>query len=242
MTGVQTCALPIFPRYLKWTEAQITWDQTDHPDRIPDPGCHALVVAPIVANFRLKKVLMDGGASINIIYLSTLKRMDISTRQLRPSHVKFHGIVPGRSASSLGEISLAVTFGEEDNYRTEEISFEVVPFDSAYHAIFGRPVFARFLARPCYLFSKMKLPGPNGIITVEGDFKMAKECELTDALCAERVIAQEELKQLAKETDVDEVPVAKDTSLKMPENFSTTSNTKKINLDPQRSFKATGHR
>ena len=80
---------------MKWTEAQITWDQSDHPDRVPDPGCHALVVAPIVANFQLKKVLMDGGASINIIYLSTLKRMDISTRQLRPSHVKFHGIVPG---------------------------------------------------------------------------------------------------------------------------------------------------
>ena len=147
--------------------------------------------------------------------------------------MKFHGIVPGRSASSLGKIALAVTFGEEDNYRTEDISFEVVPFDSAYHAIFGRPVFARFLARPCYLFSKMKLPGPNGIITVEGDFKMAKECELANALCAERVIAQEELKQLAKETDVDEVPIAKDTSLKMPKNFSTTSNTKKINLDPK---------
>ena len=42
---------PIIPRYLKWTEAQITCDQSDHPDRVPDPGCHALVVAPIVANF-----------------------------------------------------------------------------------------------------------------------------------------------------------------------------------------------
>ena len=100
--------------------------------------------------------------------------MDILTCQLRPSHVKFHGIVPGRSAASLGEISLEVTFSKENNYRTEDISFEVVPFDNAYHAMFGRPSFARFLARPYYLFSNMKLPGPNGIITVEGDFKMAK--------------------------------------------------------------------
>ena len=176
---------------------------------------------------------MDGGASINIIYLSTLKRMDISTRQLRPSHVKFHGIVLGRSAASLGEITLDVTFGKENNYRTEDISFEVVPFDSAYHAIFRRTAFARFLACPCYLFSKMKLPGPNGIITVEGDFKMAKECELANTLCAEKVIAQEELKELAKETNVDKVPVTKETSLKMPENFITTSNTKKINIDPE---------
>ena len=165
---------PSVPTYLKWTETQITWDQSDHPDRVPEPGCHALVVAPIVAEFQLKKVLMDGGASINLIYLSTLKRMNISTRQLRPTNVKFHGIVPGRSASSLGEITLEVTFGNKGNYRTEEISFEVVPFDSAYHAIFGRPAFAKFLARPCYLYNKMKLPGPNGVITVEGDFNMAK--------------------------------------------------------------------
>jgi hypothetical protein len=210
---------PVVRPYLKWTDAQ---DHSDHPDRVPDPGCHALVVAPSVANFQLKKVLMDGGASINIIYLSTLKRMDISTRQLRPSHVKFHGIVPGRSASSLGEITIDVTFGEENNYRIEDISFEVVPFDSAYHAIFGRLAFVRFLARPCYLFSKMKLLGPNAIITVEGDFKMAKECELANALRAKKVIAQEELKELAKETNVDEVPVSKETSLKMPENFTTT--------------------
>ena len=113
---------------------------------MPDPGCHALVVAPIVVKYQLKKVLIDGGASINIIYLNTLKQMNILTRQLRPSNIKFHGIVPGRSSTSLGEIILEVTFGEEDNYRTEDISFEVVPFDSAYHAIFGRPAFARFLA------------------------------------------------------------------------------------------------
>ena len=93
------------------------------------------------------------------------------TRQLRPTNVKFHGIVPGRSASSLGEITLEVTFGNKGNYRTEEISFEVVPFDSAYHAIFGRPAFAKFLARPCYLYNKMKLPGPNGVITVEENSK-----------------------------------------------------------------------
>ena len=90
----------------------------------------------------------------------------------------------GRSAASLGAIILEVTFGEEDNYRTEDITFEVVPFDNAYRAIFGRPDFAKFLARPCYLYSKMKLPGPNGIIIIEGDFKMAKEYEIanTDSL------------------------------------------------------------
>ena len=77
------------------------------------------------------------------------------------------------------------------------------------------------------------LPGPNNIITVDGDFKMAKECELANALCAERVINQEELKELAKDMNVNEVPVAKETSLKMPEAFNTATNTKKENIDPK---------
>ena len=42
----------------------------------------------------------------------------------------------------------------------------------------------------------------------------------------------EELKELAKEINVDAVPVAQETSLKMPENFSTSAHTKKVNIDP----------
>ena len=120
---------------------------------------------------------MDGGSSINILYLETLKRMHLSETQLIKSDVKFHGIVPGRQANSMGMIVLKVTFGDETNFRTEDIAFEVVPFKSSYHAIFGRPAFARFMARPCYIYSKLKIPGPNGVITVHGDYKKAKECE-----------------------------------------------------------------
>ena len=62
---------------------------------------------------------MDGGASINIMDLSTLEKLHLSKTQLRHSNVRFHGIVPGRQESSLGEISLEVTFGTPDHFRTE---------------------------------------------------------------------------------------------------------------------------
>ena len=107
------------------------------------------MVGPVVSNYRLSKILMDGGSSINILYLDTLKRMNLSETQLRHSNIRFHGVVPGRQAQSLGQITLEVTFGKPENYRTEDISFEVVPFKSAYHAIFGRPAFAKFMARSC---------------------------------------------------------------------------------------------
>jgi hypothetical protein len=43
-------------------------------------------------------------------------------------------------------VVLGVTFGMNDNYRIEYIKFEVVDFDSSYHAILGRPALAKFMA------------------------------------------------------------------------------------------------
>ena len=54
--------------YLKWSEHTITWSRADHPDVVEHSGLLALVVAPQVGGFELKKVLMDGGSSINILY------------------------------------------------------------------------------------------------------------------------------------------------------------------------------
>ena len=56
------------PRYLKWSEHDITWSRRDHPDVVEHPGLLALVVAPQVHGYKLKKVLMDGRSSINILY------------------------------------------------------------------------------------------------------------------------------------------------------------------------------
>jgi hypothetical protein len=42
----------------------------------------------------------------------------------------------------------------------------VVGFRGAYHAILGRPCYAKFMAVPNYTYLKMKMPGPNSVITV----------------------------------------------------------------------------
>ena len=60
------------PVYLDWLDLAITFDRDDHPDHVPNPRKYPLVVDPIVGNTRLTKVLMDGGSSLNIIYVDTL--------------------------------------------------------------------------------------------------------------------------------------------------------------------------
>ena len=59
--------------------------------------------------------------------------------------------------------------------------FEVVDLHSPYHA----PAYFKFMARPCYIYLKLKMPGPKGVITVNGSRQMALEYEQGDAAMAE---------------------------------------------------------
>ena len=167
---------PARPSYLKWSQTAITFDQSDHPTHIATPGRQALVVDRFVEGTRLTKVLMDGGSGLNILYAETLKGMGIPMSRLSASNMSFHGVIPGKKAESLGQIALDMVFGDSKNYRKEKLTFEVVDYQSAYHAILGRPAYARFMARPCYVYLKLKMPGPRGVITVTGNRKKAEEC------------------------------------------------------------------
>ncbi|KAK1665080.1 hypothetical protein QYE76_053239 [Lolium multiflorum] len=127
------------------------------------------------------------------MYLETLEKMNLTKEQLKHSTTEFHGVVPGKKANSLGSIKLPVAFGDVNNYREEMITFEVVPFKSSYHVIFSRPTYHKFHARACYIYNKLKIPGPN-MITVSGDYKKARDCEKGEAAFAESVISGEELR------------------------------------------------
>jgi hypothetical protein len=60
----EVCSVKVAaPVYLDWSDKPITFDQGDHPDRVPSPGKYLLVVDPVIGNVRLTKVLMDGAAA-----------------------------------------------------------------------------------------------------------------------------------------------------------------------------------
>jgi hypothetical protein len=54
------------------------------------------VVDPIIGSARFSKVLMDGGSSLNILYVHTLRLLGIGLDKLRPSTTPFHGVTPGK--------------------------------------------------------------------------------------------------------------------------------------------------
>jgi hypothetical protein len=53
------------------------------------------------------EVLIDGDAGLNIIFAATLKKIGLDfTSLLTPTDVPFYGIVPGKAAMPLGQITL----------------------------------------------------------------------------------------------------------------------------------------
>ena len=163
----------------------------------------------VVEGTRLTKVLMDGGSGLNILYAETLKGMYILMFRLSESNMSFHGVIPGKKAASLGQITLDVVFGDFKNFRKEKLTFEVVDFQSAYHAILGRPAYACFMARPCYVYLKLKMPGPKGVITITGNRKKAEECFHKGSKIADAQMEVVELQEYQKNVDPSDLLRAK---------------------------------
>jgi hypothetical protein len=117
-----------------------------------------------------------GGSNINVTFPRTLQGLGVHLKELHESDTPFFGIVPTEGEYPLGHIYMPVTFGTPENYRTEFLRFEVANFDYGYNAIIGRPGLAKFMAIPHYTYMILKMPGPQGIITVRADFQGAAEC------------------------------------------------------------------
>ena len=117
---------------------------------------------------------MDGGSSLNLIYQDTVRKMGIDPTRISQSNTTFKGVIPVPEARCMGSIVLEVVFGSPDNFRSEELTFNIAPFRSGYHALLGRTAFARFNVVPHYAYLKLKMPGPHGIIIVSGN----TECSL----------------------------------------------------------------
>jgi hypothetical protein len=63
------------------------------------------------------KVLIDGGAGLNTIFLETLRKIGLDFAGLiTPTRVPLYGIVPSKVAMPLEQITLPVTFGTPTNY------------------------------------------------------------------------------------------------------------------------------
>jgi hypothetical protein len=180
---------PATLEYLRWSEVPITFDRSDHPDFVPKPGWYPLMFCSIVKDVKLNRILINGGSSLNILFLNTFDQMGLSKSLLRSIRAHFHGIVPGAAVTPVDQISLPVTFGTQENFHTKTIQFEVANFEIGYNTFLGWLALSKFMVIPHYAYLVLKMPGPCGVISIRGDimwdFDYDREsCETADILTA----------------------------------------------------------
>jgi hypothetical protein len=223
-------APPAMPKYLNWSEHSIGFDRSDHPPKIPCPGHHALVLEAQIGGFTSKKVFMDGGSSLNLIYADTLQKIKILMDNLLPTETSFHGIVPGKPMYPLGAIHLDVIFGTPSNFRKKKIEFEVVDWPLQYHAILGRPAFARFMAVPHYAYLKLRMPTNKGPLTISGSFARSENCDKDFNSMSQIFGVHEELNHIRESPNMDVDPLAQQNAPEL--SFDASKDTREHQIHP----------
>ncbi|XP_074346235.1 uncharacterized protein LOC141685008 [Apium graveolens] len=101
------------------------------------PHDDPLVITPIIRNCPVIRVLVDTGASMDILLHDTFIRMGYNNSQLTLSDAPIYGFNHVECKVE-GAIQLPVTIGEEPREATQMLNFQVVKAASTYNVIMGR--------------------------------------------------------------------------------------------------------
>lgn len=134
----------VVTRPLDWSQHPISLDSNDHPRSTSAMGTLPLVCTPIINDITIPKMLIVGGAGLNVLSREVFEKLHLPRERLL-STWSFSGVT-GETALPLGHVFLPVTFGTRENFHTEHISFDVMPINLPYNAIFGFPALAKFMA------------------------------------------------------------------------------------------------
>ncbi|KAL0282668.1 UNVERIFIED_CONTAM: hypothetical protein Sangu_2938200 [Sesamum angustifolium] len=135
----------------------------------------ALVISATLANFLVKKVLVDSGSSTDIMFYDAYVQLEIDNAQLRKVNTPLTGF-SGEMVEPLGEVMLPLSLGSLPKRSTKMVKFLVVKAPSAYNIILGRPSLNLFRAIASTFHMKLKFPTSIGVREVVGDELMTRVC------------------------------------------------------------------
>jgi hypothetical protein len=208
---------------MRWSHVPLTFDARD-VDLRSAPHVDAMVVNCSVADLDLHKVLVDNGSQADIIFMHAFDRMGISHSLLKPSDNPLYGF-DGKGTIPVSKIELPMSFGVASNARSEQVTFDIVDMVYTYNAVMGWGSINKFEAAIHGLYLCMKIPGPQGVITVYGNQQTARNIE------RDFVPGQRNVHCLTTQREVSEVtrPVAHE---KVKAQLQSNDGTKAVPLDP----------
>ncbi|KAM2724191.1 hypothetical protein EV1_027047 [Malus domestica] len=139
------------------------------------PHNDPLIVEAHIANFDVKRILIDTGASVNIMFAEAFKALNVAEHLLDRSIsplISFSGDI----VQPLGSIHLPFTIGTGPYTATITTNFLVVNCPTAYNVIFGRTGINDLKAMVSTHMLLMKFPTPHGNGYIRGDQLSARSC------------------------------------------------------------------
>ncbi|XP_021751090.1 uncharacterized protein LOC110716765 [Chenopodium quinoa] len=119
-------------------QPRATFDEFDQKGIIY-PHDDPLVVTMRIANWEVDRILIDGGISANIIYISAFNEMKLDKKDLKRVNYEVIGF-NGSGLTPEGIIELLVRVGERSRRRDVRAEFLVINSPSPYNVIMGRPL------------------------------------------------------------------------------------------------------
>ncbi|GAV69124.1 hypothetical protein CFOL_v3_12625 [Cephalotus follicularis] len=137
-----------------------------------------VLVTLLVERFTMKRILIDNGSSVDILYKHVFDRLRISVDQLKPTKTILVSFV-GEMVHPLGSINLSMVAGTASRHTQVEIRFLVVDTPSPYNAIIGRPGLNLMVSIVSTRHLLVKFPTRFGVGEVRGDQQAARQCYRT---------------------------------------------------------------
>ena len=139
------------------------------------PHNDPLVIMLTIEGFNTKKILVDNGSFVDIIYLPMFQKLKLDPRRLHPFDSLFV-IFSGDKVYPKGIVTLTVMVGTYPVQLTCQLDFLVVDCPSSYDVIIGRPTLNKWKATTSIYCLKVKFPTDNGVGEVKGDQVLTREC------------------------------------------------------------------
>ena len=128
-----------------------------------------------IEGFNTKRILMDNGSFVDIIYLPAFQQLKLDLKRLRPFKSPLVSF-SGDKVYPKGIVTLTITVGIHLRQLTRQLDFLVVDCPLSYNVIIGRPTLNRWKAATSTYYLKVKFPIDNGVGEVKGDQVLAREC------------------------------------------------------------------
>ncbi|KAL2526109.1 Uncharacterized protein Adt_11163 [Abeliophyllum distichum] len=151
------------------------------------PNDDALVIVADIADFDVKRVLVDNGSAADVMSWKVFLGLKISHSKIKPVTAPLHGF-GGVTIIPEGTIELPVTLGTYPASVVIMTSFLLVKAPIAYNAIYGRPLLNASRAVVFTYHQVMKFPTSRRVGCVRGDQQALKRCYVDNILIKNTVM------------------------------------------------------